>query len=51
MKLKIWILLVLLLLIGGGVVIIKMQGEKPKRQSDFFKNDVKDIDVTDGKKY
>jgi hypothetical protein len=51
MKIKIRVILILAALIGGAVVVLKMSDDKPKRKSDFFKNEAKDIDVKDGKQY
>ncbi len=52
MKIKLWLILILVAVIGGGIVVIKMSEDtKPKRKSDFFKNEAKDIDVKDGKQY
>jgi len=51
MKIKLWVILVFLVAAGGGIVLVMNSNEKPKRSSDFFKNEAKDIDVTDGKKF
>ncbi len=51
MKVKILIILALVIALGGGVYFVSVNHEKEKRKSDFFKNDLKDLDTTDGEKF
>jgi hypothetical protein len=51
MKVKVWIVLVLITLLGSSVYFVSRKDEKEKRRSDFFRNDLKNLNTTDGEKF
>lgn len=51
MKVNVWVVLVLIALLGGGAYFVSMKDEKEKRKSDFFRNDLKNLNTTDGEKF
>lgn len=52
MKIKVLIVFALVIIVGG-VIVIRVSQEKapPPKKSDFLRNDLKNLDVTDGEKF